>query len=178
MQTVDHESLSLLLESFKSAQEAGDQCERKDEAREGMRGSLGFLNRTSDTWNRVDLRHVRYSDDPFVRRWIRDHMGPSIRDKFFKNSKRDTAMEALYFVCEKPDIEFARHPKEGLLVNRKGLPEDFNWIRIEASEVRVGDLVSIPCLQVGLPIHHGLVAEGATIVRAVVKSVTRLASAG
>lgn len=87
-------------------------------------------------------------------------------------------MEALYFVCEKPDLEFARHPKETLLVTRKNLSDGFRWVRINADEVKVGDLVSLPCLQEGVLVHHGLVAEGVLIVRAVVKSITSLSSDG
>lgn len=83
-------------------------------------------------------------------------------------------MEALLFVCEKPDLKFARYKEEAVLINKKSLENDFDWHRVQAQEVEVGDFVSVPCVSGKILPSHDLVAGPGVLVRTSVREIHKL----
>ena len=79
--------------------------------------------------------------------------------------------EALYFVCENPDLAFARTPGELVVVLRG---RDTLWIRLPASEVQGGDYVTVFGPNPHIPLERAFDSGPHEILRATVKSITRL----
>lgn len=81
---------------------------------------------------------------------------------------------ALLFKCHSPDLVFARHPDEAVLVNRPidgGAP--FRWLRVRAHEARPGDLITVAsCMETARV--GGLLGAEPVLVRAVVSEVEDL----
>lgn len=81
---------------------------------------------------------------------------------------------AILFKCHSPDLVFARHPDEAVLVNRPidgGAP--FRWLRVCAHEARPGDLVTVASCMETARVGSLLGAES-TLVRAVITEMEEL----